>query len=168
MEVSCHPLLPLVRHTELMEYPLTGYSWKTNQYGLPADTVTEFELVLPSGEVKVVTEKDEDLWFALKVCLKVDDEDGTMSSRRLRASGRIQQLREFTTLIIKATQLTKILCRKGIVTKFTMKSHLQTDVWVCPFCSCSEVMSQRECGRVHCLALGEIWQILRVQPLPSS
>ena len=54
-----------------MEYPLTGYSWKTNQYGLPADTVTEFELVLPSGEVKVVTEKDEDLWFALKVCLNV-------------------------------------------------------------------------------------------------
>ena len=51
--------------------PLTGYSWKTNQYGLPADTVTEFELVLPSGKVKVVTEKDEDLWFALKVCLNI-------------------------------------------------------------------------------------------------
>ena len=44
-----------------------GYSWKTNQYGLTADTVTEFELVLPNGGVKVVTDKDEDLWFALKV-----------------------------------------------------------------------------------------------------
>lgn len=43
-----------------------GYSFKTNQYGLAVDTVTEFELVLPSGQVKVVTEKDEDLWFALK------------------------------------------------------------------------------------------------------
>jgi hypothetical protein len=31
------------------------------------DTVTEFELVLPNGEIKVVTETDEDLWFALKV-----------------------------------------------------------------------------------------------------
>ena len=31
------------------------------------DTVTEFELVLPNGEVRVVTEKHEDLWFALKV-----------------------------------------------------------------------------------------------------
>jgi hypothetical protein len=53
---------------------LTGYSWKSSQYGLTIDTVTEFELVLPSGEIKVVTEKDEDLWFALKVCLNVGEE----------------------------------------------------------------------------------------------
>jgi hypothetical protein len=33
------------------------------------DTVTAFELVLPSGKVVKVTEKDEDLWFALKVSL---------------------------------------------------------------------------------------------------
>jgi hypothetical protein len=32
------------------------------------DTLTAIELVLPSGKVKVVTENDEDLWFALKVC----------------------------------------------------------------------------------------------------
>ncbi|KAF8258461.1 hypothetical protein EI94DRAFT_1815309 [Lactarius quietus] len=44
-----------------------GYSWKTNQYSLTIDTVTAFELVLPNGHVKVVTEKDEDLWFALRV-----------------------------------------------------------------------------------------------------
>jgi len=43
-----------------------GYSWKTNQYGLTIDTVTAFELVLPNGHVKMVTEKDEDLWFALR------------------------------------------------------------------------------------------------------
>ncbi|KAI0251535.1 FAD-binding domain-containing protein [Lactifluus subvellereus] len=66
-----------------------GYSWKTNQYGLTADTVTEFELVLPNGEIKVVTEMDEDLWFALK---------GGFNNY-------------------------------GIVTKFTLKSHKQNDVW---------------------------------------
>ena len=48
---------------------VTGYSWKTNQYGLTIDTVTAFELVLPNGHLRTVTEKDEDLWFALKVCL---------------------------------------------------------------------------------------------------
>jgi hypothetical protein len=46
---------------------VTGYSWKTNQHGLTIDTVTAYELVLPDGQVKVVTEKDEDLWFALRV-----------------------------------------------------------------------------------------------------
>ncbi|KAF8260166.1 FAD-binding domain-containing protein [Lactarius quietus] len=60
-----------------------GYSYKTNQYGLTIDTVTAYELVLPSGQVKKVTEKDEDLWFALR----------------------------------------------GIVTKFTLKTYKQTDVW---------------------------------------
>jgi FAD/FMN-containing dehydrogenase len=46
---------------------MLGYSWKTNQYGLTIDTVTAFEVVLPNGSVRVVTEKDEDLWFALRV-----------------------------------------------------------------------------------------------------
>ncbi|KAI0301762.1 FAD-binding domain-containing protein [Multifurca ochricompacta] len=66
-----------------------GYSWKSSQYGLTEDTVTAFELVLPNGEIKVVTEKDEDLFFALK---------GGMNNY-------------------------------GIVTKFTFKTHKQTDVW---------------------------------------
>jgi FAD/FMN-containing dehydrogenase len=44
-----------------------GYSWKTNQYGLAMDNVMEFELVLPNGQIKVVTEQDKDLWFALRV-----------------------------------------------------------------------------------------------------
>ena len=53
---------------------MSGYSWKTNQYGLTADTVMAFELVLPSGHVKSVTEQDEDLWFALRVCLGCGDQ----------------------------------------------------------------------------------------------
>jgi stalled ribosome rescue protein Dom34 len=88
---------------------LTGYSWKSSQYGLTIDTVTEFELVLPSGEIKVVTEKDEDLWFALKVCLNVGDEGRIMSLHTLRATGGIQQLRKYTKLITKATKLTMTL-----------------------------------------------------------
>ncbi|KAI0260002.1 FAD-binding domain-containing protein [Gloeopeniophorella convolvens] len=43
-----------------------GYSWKSNQFGLTVDTLTEIDIVLPDGNVKTVTEKDEDLWFALK------------------------------------------------------------------------------------------------------
>ena len=33
------------------------------------DSIVEYELVLPNGQVTVVTEKEEDLWFALKVRL---------------------------------------------------------------------------------------------------
>jgi hypothetical protein len=44
-----------------------GYSWKTNQYGLAVDNVVAYQLVLPNGTVRAVTEQDEDLWFALKV-----------------------------------------------------------------------------------------------------
>jgi len=53
---------------------VAGYSWKTNEYGLTVDSVTEFHLVLPNGTQSVVTGADKDLWFALKVCL--NDGDG--------------------------------------------------------------------------------------------
>ncbi|KAI0251531.1 FAD dependent oxidoreductase [Lactifluus subvellereus] len=66
-----------------------GYSWKTNQYGLAVDNVMAFELVLPNGQVKVVTEEDQDLWFALR---------GGFNNY-------------------------------GIVTKFILGFHEQTDVW---------------------------------------
>ncbi|KAI0050408.1 FAD-binding domain-containing protein [Auriscalpium vulgare] len=66
-----------------------GYSFKTSQYGLALDNVVSYELVLPSGKVRKVTEADTDLWFAL------------------RGGGN----------------------NFGIVTKFTVKSHPQTDVW---------------------------------------
>jgi hypothetical protein len=53
-----------------------GYSWKTNQYGLAVDSVVAYELVLPNGTVAAVTEKDEDLWFALKVRPKCSSRGG--------------------------------------------------------------------------------------------
>ena len=56
---------------------VAGYSWKTNQYGLTVDSVTEFHLVTPNGTLMIVTEADKDLWFALKVCL--NDIDGRRS-----------------------------------------------------------------------------------------
>lgn len=44
-----------------------GYSWLSNQHGLTIDTVMAFDLVLPTGEIKVVTaSSDPDLFFALK------------------------------------------------------------------------------------------------------
>ena len=43
-----------------------GYSWKTSQYGLTIDNIAAYELVLPNGTVTTVTEKDNDLWFALR------------------------------------------------------------------------------------------------------
>ena len=92
-------LFSLLRTSDLLLIPFylyrdaTGYSWKTNQYGLTIDTVTAFELVLPSGKVVKVTEKDEDLWFALKVRLT--------SARRtsseftvILSTGRTEQLCE--------------------------------------------------------------------------
>ncbi|KAF9038019.1 FAD-binding domain-containing protein [Panaeolus papilionaceus] len=67
-----------------------GYSWKTNQFGLTADTVTAFELVTPLGAVLTVTQSsDPELFFGLK---------GGQNNF-------------------------------GIVTKFTLKTFPQTQVW---------------------------------------
>jgi len=46
---------------------LTGYSFKSNEYGLAIDNVVAYELVLPNGTVTTVTADDHDLWFALRV-----------------------------------------------------------------------------------------------------
>ena len=47
--------------------PRTGYSFKTNQYGLSLDTVVGFNLVLPNGTIAYVTESTHpDLFFGLK------------------------------------------------------------------------------------------------------
>jgi hypothetical protein len=35
--------------------------------------MVKYELVLPNGQVTVVTEKEKDLWFALKVRLSNND-----------------------------------------------------------------------------------------------
>ena len=57
---------------------LEGYSWKSNAYGLTVDSVAQFDLVSPNGTKIVVTEANEDLWFALKVCLN-DGDGGRLS-----------------------------------------------------------------------------------------
>lgn len=46
----------------------TGYSFKSNQYGLTIDTVVAFEVVLPTGIVVNATENENsDLFWGLKV-----------------------------------------------------------------------------------------------------
>jgi hypothetical protein len=45
----------------------TGYSYKTNQYGLAIDTIVGSNLVLPNGTVVCVTQSTHpDLFFGLK------------------------------------------------------------------------------------------------------
>ena len=46
---------------------ISGYSYKSSQYGLALDNVAAYELVLPNGTIKHVTAKDDDLWFGLRV-----------------------------------------------------------------------------------------------------
>jgi len=46
---------------------LSGYSFKSSQYGLTVDNVVGYELVLRNGTVINVTSKDDDLWFGLRV-----------------------------------------------------------------------------------------------------
>jgi hypothetical protein len=46
---------------------LSGYSFKSNEYGLSIDNVVAYELVLPNGTATTVTVNDDDLWFALRV-----------------------------------------------------------------------------------------------------
>ena len=48
-----------------------GYSWKTDQFGLTIDTIVAYDVVLPTGQQKHVTNaSDPDLFFALKVRLE--------------------------------------------------------------------------------------------------
>ena len=67
--------------------PPAGYSWKSNEYGLTVDSVTQFNLVSPNGTEVEVTEANEDLWFALKVCLTMVTDAGSMLTY---TTGRIQ------------------------------------------------------------------------------
>jgi len=49
---------------------VAGYSFKSSQYGLAIDNVAGYELVLPNGTIEHVTQKDQDLWFGLRVSRK--------------------------------------------------------------------------------------------------
>ena len=87
---ACRPYITFAqRYTS----HVLGYSWKTNQYGLTIDTVTAFELVLPNGLVKHVTEKDKALWFALRVRPSSVTEYWEQWSHS-SLKGRVEQLRE--------------------------------------------------------------------------
>ena len=43
-----------------------GYGWLSGEHGLAVDNLISMTVVLASGEVRTVTEKDTDLWFALR------------------------------------------------------------------------------------------------------
>ena len=73
---------------------LPGYSWLSNQYGLSLDNVVAMELVLPTGEIKTVTEtSNPDLWFALRVRICINSYSYHRPSTESRDVGRLQQLR---------------------------------------------------------------------------
>jgi hypothetical protein len=42
-----------------------GFSFKSSQYGLALDNVAGYELDLPNGTIKQVTQMDKDLWFGV-------------------------------------------------------------------------------------------------------
>ncbi|KAI9437991.1 FAD dependent oxidoreductase [Lactarius indigo] len=42
------------------------FAFMSNQYGLTIDNMAGYELVLPNGTIKNVTQSDDDLWFALR------------------------------------------------------------------------------------------------------
>jgi hypothetical protein len=86
VEASVIPLSGSIEETEAY-IRVTGYSWKSNEYGLTMDSVTKFHLVSPNGTEIEVTEANEDLWFALKVCIY--DGDGICSLLN-RTTGGIQ------------------------------------------------------------------------------
>ncbi|KAH9013689.1 FAD-binding domain-containing protein [Lactarius hengduanensis] len=43
-----------------------GYGFTSNQYGLTIDNMAGYELVLPNGTITNVTQRNKDLWFALR------------------------------------------------------------------------------------------------------
>jgi hypothetical protein len=65
---------------------LSGYSFKSNEYGLAIDNVVAYELVLPNGTVTTVTADDHDLWFALRVSV-IDSSHCSLAEISCRAVG---------------------------------------------------------------------------------
>jgi hypothetical protein len=67
--VSCSVVVGLWRFSVSLcaDVATTGYSYKTNQYGLAIDTIVGYNLVLPNGTVACVTQSTHpDLFFGLK------------------------------------------------------------------------------------------------------
>jgi hypothetical protein len=72
---------------------LAGYSYKSSQYGLAIDNVAGYELVLPNGTIKHVTQKDKDLWFGLRVSRQGFIQAGDADFEWTLIAGRAQQFR---------------------------------------------------------------------------
>jgi hypothetical protein len=69
---------------------IAGYSYQSSQYGLAIDNVAGYELVLPNGTIKHVTQKDTDLWFGLKVSIKGSTQVGDANFEWTLITGRAQ------------------------------------------------------------------------------
>jgi FAD/FMN-containing dehydrogenase len=69
---------------------VAGYSYKSSQYGLALDNVAGYELVLPNGTIKHVTQEDKDLWFGLRVSRKSLIQVGETNFEWTLIAGRAQ------------------------------------------------------------------------------
>ena len=72
---------------------VSGYSYKSSQYGLALDNVAGYELVLSNGTIKYVTQEDKDLWFGLRVSRKSLIQVGETNFAWTLITGRAQQFR---------------------------------------------------------------------------
>ena len=83
-----------------------------------------FDLVLPNGTVATVTEEDHDLWFALRVTGRGISYWDPFAKIHCRVVG-------ITSLVAQGSlTFGGLNYPQGIVTKFTVKSHVQCQVWV--------------------------------------
>ena len=83
-----------------------------------------FELVLPNGTVATVTEENHDLWFALRVTGRGISYWDPFAKIHCRVVG-------ITSLVAQGSlTFGGLNYPQGIVTKFTVKSHVQGQVWV--------------------------------------
>lgn len=104
----------------------TGYSYLTNQHGLTVDTVEAYELVMPNGTVKTVTKEDDDLFFGLRVSFIYF----TCSNYHLMTTCTVREDSIILFVAFSAVVQSHSFHTQGIVTKFTLRTFPQTQVWV--------------------------------------
>ncbi|KAI0289877.1 hypothetical protein B0F90DRAFT_1825823 [Multifurca ochricompacta] len=119
-----------------------GYSFKSNQYGLGIDNIVAYELVLPNGTIKTVTESDQDLWFALrgivtKFTLKSYAQGKVWGSISVYASDKLEAIKNAITNFgkvadTKASLVSALIYSSGKVGRHNYVSVLRrssTSVW---------------------------------------